>query len=166
MIQQRGAAVIKTRGASSAASAASAALDHMRTWIRGTEGTSWTSMGVASDGSYGIAPGIFFGYPVRTAGGRYEIESGLELDAFARERIALTEKELRALLLYLLPEFCPIPFSFAKYLHSPRTRLDFLIVTQVATNKTSHSPSLQQFESYGEKSKPRNSFPYPGEGPI
>jgi malate dehydrogenase len=95
MIQQRGAAVIKTRGASSAASAASAALDHMRTWIRGTEGTSWTSMGVASDGSYGIAPGIFFGYPVRTAGGRYEIVIGLELDAFARERIALTEKELR-----------------------------------------------------------------------
>lgn len=95
MIQQRGAAVIKTRGASSAASAASAALDHMRTWIRGTEGTTWTSMGVPSDGSYGIAPGIFFGYPVRTAAGRCEIVSGLELDAFARERIALTEKELR-----------------------------------------------------------------------
>lgn len=95
MIQQRGASVIKTRGASSAASAASAALDHMRTWIRGSEGKSWTSMGVPSDGSYGVAPGIFFGYPVRTAAGRHEIVSGLELNDFARARIAATEKELR-----------------------------------------------------------------------
>lgn len=94
-IQQRGAAVIKTRGASSAASAASAALDHMRTWIRGTPGRSWTSMGVPADGSYGVRPGIFFGYPVRTAEGRHETVPDLALDEFARARIAATEKELR-----------------------------------------------------------------------
>jgi malate dehydrogenase len=94
-IQQRGAAVIKTRGASSAASAASAALDHMRTWIRGTEGSSWTSMGVAADGSYGVAPGIFFGYPVRTSEGSYRVAQDLKLDEFQRARIAASEKELR-----------------------------------------------------------------------
>lgn len=95
MIQQRGASVIKTRGASSAASAASAALDHMRTWIKGTPKGDWTSMGVPADGSYGIAPGIFFGYPVETHEGGYKVVTGLELDHFARSRLSATEQELR-----------------------------------------------------------------------
>ncbi len=94
-VQQRGTAVIKTRGASSAASAASAALDHMRTWIQGTEGSSWTSMGVPTDGSYGVAPGVFFGLPVRTHQGTARVVPDLALDDFARARIAATEKELR-----------------------------------------------------------------------
>jgi malate dehydrogenase len=93
-VQQRGAAIIKARGASSAASAASAAIDHIRDWALGT-GDDWVSMAVASDGSYGIAEGVVFSYPVRCSGGRYEIVQGLDLDDFAREKIRLTENELR-----------------------------------------------------------------------
>jgi malate dehydrogenase len=94
-VQQRGAAIIKARGASSAASAASAAIDHMRDWALGTPEGDWVSMGIPSDGSYGIAPGVIYGFPVTVTGGRYEIVQGLEIDAFSRERMDATDKELR-----------------------------------------------------------------------
>jgi len=93
-VQQRGAAVIKARGASSAASAASAAIDHMRNWALGTEAGSWVSMGVPSDGSYGIAPGVIYGYPVTCKDGKYQIVQGLEINAFSRARMDATHKEL------------------------------------------------------------------------
>ena len=95
VVQQRGAAIIKARGASSAASAASAAIDHMRTWALGTDGDDWVSMGVPSDGSYGIAPDIIYSYPCRCKNGDYEIVQGLEIDAFSREKMDATERELR-----------------------------------------------------------------------
>ena len=95
VVQQRGAAIIKARGVSSAASAASAAIDHMRTWALGTDGDDWVSMGVPSDGSYGIAPGIIYSYPCRCKNGDYEIVQGLEIDAFSREKMDATERELR-----------------------------------------------------------------------
>jgi malate dehydrogenase len=94
-VQQRGAAIIKARGASSAASAAAAAIDHMRSWALGTAEGDWVSMAVTSDGSYGVAPGVIYGYPVTTRGGNYEIVQGLAIDAFSRERMAATERELR-----------------------------------------------------------------------
>jgi malate dehydrogenase len=94
VVQQRGAAIIKARGLSSAASAASAAVDHMHDWALGSNGKI-VSMGIPSDGSYGIAPGVVYGYPVLTADGRYEIVQGLEVDAFSRERMTVTETELR-----------------------------------------------------------------------
>jgi malate dehydrogenase len=95
-VQQRGAAIIKARGASSAASAASAAIDHIHDWALGTTTSDWTSMGVASDGSYGIAEGVVFSYPVRcSGGGRYEIVQGLQIDEFARPKLAATDAELR-----------------------------------------------------------------------
>ena len=94
-VQQRGAAIIKARGASSAASAASAAIDHMRNWALGTADGEWVSMGVPADGSYGIEPGIMFGYPCTCSGGKYEIVQGLELNDYAKEKLAATEKELR-----------------------------------------------------------------------
>lgn len=92
-VQQRGAAIIKARGASSAASAASAAIDHMRDWALGCDGI--VSMSIPSDGSYGIEEGIIYSYPVRCKGGSYEIVQGFELDAFSKERMQATEKELR-----------------------------------------------------------------------
>ena len=95
VVQQRGAAIIKARGASSAASAASAAIDHMRSWALGTDGDDWVSMGVPSDGSYGIAPGIIYSYPCRCKNGDYEIVQGLNIDAFSREKMDATERELR-----------------------------------------------------------------------
>jgi len=94
-VQQRGAAVIKARGASSAASAASAAIDHMRTWALGTDGDNWVSMAIPSDGSYGIAEGVIYGYPVTCRDGRYSIVQGLETNAFSRQRMDATDKELR-----------------------------------------------------------------------
>ena len=94
-VQQRGAAIIKARGASSAASAASAAIDHMRDWVLGTPGDDWVSMAVPSDGSYGIAEGIIYSFPCRCAKGRYEIVQGLPISDFSRERMKLTETELR-----------------------------------------------------------------------
>ena len=94
-IQQRGAAIIKARGASSAASAASAAIDHMRDWALGTPGDDWVSMGIPADGSYGIAEGIVYSYPVRCADGRYEIVRDLEVNDFSRSRMEATEAELR-----------------------------------------------------------------------
>ncbi|UJF24480.1 malate dehydrogenase [Suttonella sp. R2A3] len=94
-VQQRGAAIIKARGASSAASAASSAIDHMRTWALGTEGDDWVSMAVPADGSYGIEPGIIYSYPCRCKNGSYEIVQGLEISDFSRERMNATEQELR-----------------------------------------------------------------------
>ena len=95
VVQQRGAAIIKARGASSAASAASAAIDHMRTWALGTAQNDWVSMGIPSDGSYGIAPGVIYSYPVTCAKGEYSIVQGLAINDFSRERMNATEKELR-----------------------------------------------------------------------
>lgn len=94
VVQQRGAAIIKARGLSSAASAASAAVDHMRDWALGSNG-KWVSMGVPSDGSYGIAPGIVYGYPCICKDGKYEIVQGLSVDEFSRGRMTVTENELR-----------------------------------------------------------------------
>ena len=94
-VQQRGAAIIKARGASSAASAASAAIDHVRDWALGTDGEDWVSMAVASDGSYGIPEGVVFSYPVRCVRGDYRIVQGLSLDDFARAKLAATDQELR-----------------------------------------------------------------------
>jgi malate dehydrogenase len=95
IVQQRGAAIIKARGASSAASAASAAIDHMHDWVLGTPDDDWVSMGIPADGSYGIDEGIVYSYPVRCNGGEYEIVQGLDIDDFSRERMAATEAELR-----------------------------------------------------------------------
>ncbi len=94
-VQQRGAAIIKARGASSAASAASAALDHMRTWELGTAKEDWTSMGIPADGSYGIGEGILYSYPVTCHRGDYQIVEGLEVGDFSREKMMITEEELR-----------------------------------------------------------------------
>ncbi|MDH3620941.1 MAG: malate dehydrogenase [Gammaproteobacteria bacterium] len=95
VVQQRGAAIIKARGASSAASAASAAIDHMHDWALGTPGDDWVSMAIPADGSYGVEPGIMYSYPVRCSGGDYAIVQGLEIDSFSRERMDQTEAELR-----------------------------------------------------------------------
>jgi malate dehydrogenase len=94
VVQQRGAAIIKARGASSAASAASAAIDHVRDWVKGTRDGNWVSMAVPSDGSYGIPAGVIFGYPVTCENGQYKIVQGLEINAFSRQRIEATHKEL------------------------------------------------------------------------
>jgi malate dehydrogenase len=95
VVQQRGAAIIKARGASSAASAASAAIDHMHDWALGTAEDGWVSMGVPADGSYGIEPGVVYSYPVRCRNGDYEIVQGLDISDFSRERMSATEAELR-----------------------------------------------------------------------
>jgi malate dehydrogenase len=94
-VQQRGAAIIKARGASSAASAASAAIDHIRSWALGTAEGDWVSMAVPSDGSYGIEPGIIYSYPCVCRDGEYEIVQGLEIDDFSRERMDASATELR-----------------------------------------------------------------------
>ncbi|MCB1600353.1 MAG: malate dehydrogenase [Xanthomonadales bacterium] len=94
-VQQRGAAIIKARGASSAASAASAAIDHMRSWALGTDEGDWVTMAIPADGSYGIAPGVMFGYPVTCKDGTYAIVQGLSVDEFSQSRINATEAELR-----------------------------------------------------------------------
>lgn len=93
-VQQRGASVIKARGTSSAASAANAAIEHMRDWAHGTPGGDWVSMAVPSDGSYGSPEGVFFSYPVRCDDGSYEIVRGLDLDEFSQEKIRITSEEL------------------------------------------------------------------------
>jgi malate dehydrogenase len=94
-VQQRGAAIIKARGASSAASAASAAIDHIRNWAYGTPEGDWVSMAVPADGSYGIEPGVVYSFPCVCANGDYGIVEGLEIDDFSRERMDATEAELR-----------------------------------------------------------------------
>jgi malate dehydrogenase len=94
-VQQRGAAVIKARGSSSAASAASAAIDHVRTWTLGTAPGDWTSMAIPSDGSYGIDEGLIYSYPVSCNDGVYQIVQRLSIDEFSRQRMDLSAAELR-----------------------------------------------------------------------
>jgi malate dehydrogenase len=93
-VQKRGAAIIDARGLSSAASAANAAIDHVRDWISGSRDGDWVTMGVPSDGSYGIAEGVIFGYPVTCRGGGYQVVKGIEISDFSRKRIDATLKEL------------------------------------------------------------------------
>ena len=103
-VGKRGAAIIEARGLSSAASAANAAIDHMRDWVLGTGGR-WTTMGVPSDGAYGIPQDVMYGFPVICAGGRYEVVQGLEIDPFSRQRMDATLRELeeeRAAVAHLL----------------------------------------------------------------
>jgi malate dehydrogenase len=94
VVQQRGAAIIKARGASSAASAASAAIDHIHDWVLGTPDGDWVSMAVPSDGSYGIPAGVIYGYPVTCKNGDYQIVQGLSVNEFSRQRMDATHKEL------------------------------------------------------------------------
>lgn len=94
LVQQRGAAIIKARGASSAASAASAAIDHVRDWVKGTPEGDWVSMAIPSDGSYGIPRGVIYGYPVTCRNGEYEIVQGLSINEFSRQRLDATLAEL------------------------------------------------------------------------
>ncbi|WP_216328277.1 malate dehydrogenase [Deinococcus aestuarii] len=93
-VAKRGAAIIEARGASSAASAASAAIDHMRDWALGTPEGQWVSMGIPSDGSYGVPQGLIYGFPVRCSGGQYEIVQGLEVSDFSRGKMDATAQEL------------------------------------------------------------------------
>ncbi|HEX2540286.1 MAG TPA: malate dehydrogenase [Caldimonas sp.] len=93
-VGKRGAAIIEARGLSSAASAANAAIDHMRDWVLGSNG-KWVTMGIPSDGQYGIPQDTMFGFPVTTSAGEYQLVEGLEIDDFSRERIAVTLKELQ-----------------------------------------------------------------------
>ncbi|GAB3484539.1 malate dehydrogenase [Amycolatopsis cihanbeyliensis] len=93
-VAKRGAAIIEARGASSAASAASAAIDHVYTWVNGTPEGDWTSMAVPSDGSYGVPEGLISSFPVTTRDGRYEIVQGLDLNEFSRERVDASVGEL------------------------------------------------------------------------
>jgi malate dehydrogenase len=94
-VQQRGAAIIKARGASSAASAASAAIDHIRNWAHGTPPGDWVSMAVPADGSYGIEPGVIYSFPCVCENGDYHIVQGLDVDDFSRSRMDATDAELR-----------------------------------------------------------------------
>ena len=94
-VQQRGAAIIAARGASSAASAASSAIDHMRSWALGTQEGDWVSMAVPADGSYGVEEGIIYSYPCVCKDGDYEIVQGLEIDEYSQAKMDATEKELR-----------------------------------------------------------------------
>jgi len=93
-VGKRGAAIIEARGLSSAASAANAAIDHIHDWVLGSDG-KWVTMGIPSDGSYGIPDGIIYGFPVTCSGGKYQRVRDLEIDAFSRERMDLTLKELQ-----------------------------------------------------------------------
>jgi malate dehydrogenase len=93
-VAKRGAAIIEARGASSAASAANAAIDHVHDWVLGTPANDWVSMAIPSDGSYGVAEGLISGFPVTCADGRYQVVEGLEIDDFARARIDATAAEL------------------------------------------------------------------------
>jgi malate dehydrogenase len=93
-VQQRGAAIIEARGASSAASAASAAIDHVHDWVLGTSAGDWVSMGIPSDGSYGVPEGLISSFPVTTSAGAYQVVQGLELEDFSRTRIDASVSEL------------------------------------------------------------------------
>lgn len=94
-VQKRGAAIIEARGASSAASAANAAIAHIRTWVQGTADGDWTSMGIPSDGSYGVDEGLIYSFPVTCKDGEYSIVSGLEIDQYSREKMDATLAELK-----------------------------------------------------------------------
>jgi malate dehydrogenase len=95
LVQKRGAAIIEARGLSSAASAANAAMNHVRDWVRGTRAGDWISMGVPSDGSYGIPEGVIYGHPVTCKDGKYKIVKGLPIGDFSRARMQATLKELQ-----------------------------------------------------------------------
>ena len=94
-VQQRGAAIIKARGASSAASAAGAAIDHMRTWVQGTPEGDWVSMAIPSTGDYGIETGLVYSFPVTCSGGKYTVVRDLAINPLSKERMQVTEAELR-----------------------------------------------------------------------
>jgi malate dehydrogenase len=94
-VQKRGTAVIEARGASSAASAANAAIDHVRDWVLGTPEADWVSMGIPSDGSYGVDEGLISGFPVTCSNGSYQVVEGLELNDFSRSRLEMTVNELK-----------------------------------------------------------------------
>ena len=94
-VQKRGAAIIEARGASSAASAANAAIDHMHDWVKGTPQNDWVSMAIPSDGSYGIEQGLIYSFPVTCQGGEYSIVQGLDIDEFSREKMDATMAELK-----------------------------------------------------------------------
>jgi malate dehydrogenase len=94
-VQKRGAAVIEARGASSAASAANAAVDHVHDWVMGTPEGDWVSMGIPSDGSYGVDEGVIFGFPVTCSGGAYKIVQGLDLNDFSKSQLDVTVNELQ-----------------------------------------------------------------------
>ena len=94
-VQKRGAAIIEVRGLSSAASAANAAMDHVRNWVYGTPAGDWVSMGVPSDGSYGIAEGVIYGYPCTCKDGKIEIVKGIDINDFGRAAMQATHKELQ-----------------------------------------------------------------------
>jgi malate dehydrogenase len=94
-VQKRGAAIIEARGASSAASAANAAIDHVHDWVLGTPAGDWVSMSIPSDGSYGVAEGVISSFPVTCSNGNYEVVQGLEVNDFSRSRIDATVKELQ-----------------------------------------------------------------------
>jgi malate dehydrogenase len=105
-VQKRGAAIIQARGLSSAASAANAAMDHIRDWVHGTRAGDWVSMGIPSDGSYGIPEGVIYGYPVTCSGGKYKIVKGIQVSDFSRARMEATLAELheeRGSIVSLLP---------------------------------------------------------------
>ena len=105
-VQQRGAAIIKARGASSAASAANAAIGHMRSWALGTEGDDWVSMGVDSDGSYGITEGLIYSFPCQCSNGDWRIVTGADVGEFSQAKMTATERELieeRDAVQHLLP---------------------------------------------------------------
>jgi malate dehydrogenase len=105
-VQQRGAAIISARGASSAASAANAAIAHMRTWAMGSADDDWVSMGVYSDGSYGITEGLIYSFPCVCKDGDWSIVQGLDINQFSRDKMSATEKELteeRDAVQHLLP---------------------------------------------------------------
>ncbi|MGW5445904.1 malate dehydrogenase [Streptomyces asiaticus] len=93
-VAKRGAAIIEARGASSAASAANAAIDHVHTWVNGTDADDWTSAGVVSDGSYGVPEGLISSFPVTAKNGKFEIVQGLDINEFSRSRIDASVKEL------------------------------------------------------------------------
>ena len=94
VIQKRGAAIIEARGLSSAASAANAAIDHVRDWVKGTRAGDWISMGIPSDGSYGIPDGVIYGYPCVCRNGKYQVVKGIDVSDFSRTRMMATLKEL------------------------------------------------------------------------
>ena len=105
-VQQRGAAIIAARGASSAASAANAAIDHMHTWALGSDANDWVSMGIYSDGSYGVAEGLIYSFPVTCTNGDWEIVQGLDINEFSQAKMDATEQELteeRDAVQHLLP---------------------------------------------------------------
>ncbi|HEX5945358.1 MAG TPA: malate dehydrogenase, partial [Acidimicrobiales bacterium] len=95
-VAKRGAAIIEARGASSAASAASSAIDHVRDWVKGTPEGDWVSMAVPSDGSYGVPEGLVSGFPCTCSGGDYQIVQGLDLDEFSQARLDASVAELAA----------------------------------------------------------------------